>query len=136
MSADSVWNCYRRRGEVTAKKLSRAWRWTTPHGDQMEAQPGDWAVTDDSGNERSVAAGVFERTHEQVGPQRYRRAGTVLARTATRREVTETLEGKAVAHVGDWILRGENGEQWVVPANQFRTTYEGPLDADISQPPG
>ena len=39
------------------------------------------------------------------------------------------LEGEAVANPGDWILRGCKGEQWVVPAQQFEDTYEGPLDA-------
>ena len=130
MSADSGWNRYRRRGEVIAEQLPHGWTWTTSSGDQMQARAGDWAVTDDDGHERSVAADVFEATHEQVGPQRYRRAGTVLARRTPRREVITTLEGAAVANEGDWILKGESGEKWVVPPDQFRLTYEGPLDSD------
>jgi hypothetical protein len=96
----------------------------------MHAEAGDWAVIDDAGHERSVSADVFESTHEQVGPHRYRRAGTVLARRTQRREVITTLEGDAVAKKGDWILHGENGENWVVPNEQFQVTYEGPIDAD------
>jgi hypothetical protein len=38
--------------------------------------------------------------------------------------------GDAVANEGDWILKGESGEKWVVPPDQFRLTYEGPLDSD------
>jgi hypothetical protein len=135
MSAESGWNRYQRRGEVNAERVPHEWSWTTAAGDRMQARPGDWAVIDDDGHERSVAAEVFDSTHEQVGPQRYRRAGTVLAREATQREIINTLEGETVADQGDWIVQGQNGEQWVVPAEKFRATYDGPLDSDVGQPP-
>jgi hypothetical protein len=98
----------------------------------MHAQPGDWAVVDDRGDERSVAAEVFESTHQMIGPGRYRRSGTVLARRATRREVIQTLEGDVVANKGHWIIQGPQGEKWPVPDEQFRDSYEGPLDGDIA----
>lgn len=97
-------------------------------GEVMTAQPGDWAVIDDAGNERSVAAAVFAATHEQVGPGRYRRSGTVRARPAVAGEVIATLEGEVVAKAGDWIIEGSQGEQWPIPEPQFRTTYDGPLE--------
>jgi hypothetical protein len=133
MPADAGWRRYRRRGEVTAEKRPHSWTWTTTTGELMQAQPNDWAVIDDAGDERSVAAGVFESTHEQVGPQRYRRSGTVLARHAIRREVISTLEGDVVANEGDWIVQGNQGEQWPVPDSQFRENYEGPLDPDAGE---
>ncbi|MGV0790207.1 RyR domain-containing protein [Mycolicibacterium sp. XJ1819] len=122
------WRRYRRRGEITAQRRDHPWEWTTPAGDVMRAQPGDWTVVDEGGNERSVAAAVFEATHEEVGPRRYRRCGTVSARRSTWREVIHTLEGDAVANAGDWIVRGPQGEMWPVADEQFRSSYEGPLD--------
>ena len=124
VASDEKWLHYQRRGEVTAQKRDHGWTWRTASGEVMTAQPGDWAVTDDSGSERSVAAGVFESTHEQVAPHRYRRSGTVLARQAIRREVVSTLEGDVIANAGDWIVRGAQGEQWPVPDAQFRASYE------------
>ncbi|HEY7053284.1 MAG TPA: hypothetical protein VH496_14295 [Mycobacterium sp.] len=124
MSSDARWQCYRRLGEVTAEKREDAWTWRTKSGEVMSAQPGDWAVTDDAGSERSVAAGVFESTHEKVAKDRYRRSGTVWARRAARREVVATLEGDVIANPGDWVVRGAQGEQWPVPDAQFRASYE------------
>jgi hypothetical protein len=128
MSTDSGWHRYGRRGEVTAHKRTHDWTWVTNTGELMHAQAGSWEVIDDNGDERSVAAEVFESTHEQVGPHRYRRSGTLQARRATRQEVIKTLEGDVVAKKGDWIVRGEHGEQWPVPDEQFRASYEGPID--------
>jgi hypothetical protein len=132
MSAESPWRRYRRRGEVTAEKRANGWTWTTPTGEVMHAQPGDWAVINDQGDERSVAAEVFESTHQQIGPRRYRRSGTVLARRATRREVIQTLEGDVVANKGDWVVQGQHGEKWPVPHEQFVDSYDGPLDGDVA----
>jgi hypothetical protein len=130
-AADALeWRQYRRLGEVTAEKRSSEWTWTTRTGEVMHAKPGDWVVTDDGGNERSVAADAFEATHEVAGPGRYRRSGTVLARRATRQEVIKTLEGDAVAHKGDWIVLGSQGESWPLPDEQFTESYEGPLDGE------
>ncbi|MDT5018207.1 MAG: hypothetical protein QOD39_4367 [Mycobacterium sp.] len=128
MSGDTTWRRYRRRGEITAEKRARGWTWTTSTGEVMRAQPGDWAVVDDRGNERSIDAEVFDATHEQIGPRRYGRSATVLARQATEREVIQTLEGDAVADKDDWVVQGPKGEQWPVPDGQFRESYEGPLD--------
>ena len=128
-SGVSGWHRYTRRGEVTAQKRAHGWTWTTATGASMEAQPGDWAVTDDAGAERSVAAGVFEMTHEQIGPERFRRTGTVLARCARGGEVISTLEGDVVAEEGDWVVQGSGGEQWPVPNSHFRENYEIPDDA-------
>ena len=128
--SDNGWRRFRRRGEITAEKRDHPWTWETPAGDVMQAQSGDWAVTDDKGNERSVAAEIFETTHEQIGPQRYRRSGTVLARRATGRQVISTLEGDVVASEGDWIVQGAQGERWSVPDEQFRASYDGPVDDD------
>lgn len=103
--------------------MSEAWTWTTDSGEVMTAQPGDWKVRDAAGV-RSVAAGVFERSYQSVGPGRYRRTGVFRARRAIQDEVVETLEGQAVVHPGDWVVEGAGGEQWPVPAEHFARSYE------------
>lgn len=128
------WQSYRRCGEVNAEKRDHPWTWTTPSGDMMHAAPGDWAVIDDNGDQRSVASEVFESTHEPVGPGRYRRAGMVLARRSAGNEVVQTLEGEVVTNEGDWIVQGPRGEQWPVPHEQFKDSYNGPVDAEAARP--
>jgi hypothetical protein len=120
---DSPWRRYRRRGEVTAEQRPYPWTWTTSSGEVMHAQEGDWAVVDDSGCERSIAAEVFGLTHEPIGSGRYRRTGTVLARRAVPGEVIATLEGDVVATEHDWVVQGAEGEQWPVPDAHFREGY-------------
>ncbi|KRE25490.1 hypothetical protein ASG82_18185 [Mycobacterium sp. Soil538] len=123
------WRRYRRLGEVFAEQRSHPWTWTAPSGEVMQARAGDWAVVDDSGDERSVAAEVFGSTHESIGAGRYRRTGTVLARPAIPGEVISTLEGDVVADEHDWVLQGAGGEQWPVPDAQFRASYTAVDDA-------
>ncbi|WP_055476241.1 hypothetical protein [Gordonia sp. HS-NH1] len=118
------WGRYQRRGEVTARRREDAWTWTTGSGETMTARPGDWEVTDSSGKARSVAAAVFDQTHEHVGADRYRRVGVFRARRAAPGEVVETLEGPVVAIAGDWIVEGADGERWPVPDAHFRASYE------------
>jgi hypothetical protein len=132
IATESEWRRYRRRGEVTAEKRPTEWTWRTSAGERMRAEAGDWAVIDDAGRERSVAADLFESTYEQTGLHRYRRVGIVLATQATCRQIIPTLEGGAVAEEGDWIIQGQAGERWPVPAEHFEKTYEGPLDDDFS----
>lgn len=117
------WRRYRRLGEVTAEQRSHPWTWTARSGEVLQARAGDWAVVDDSGDERSVAAAVFGSTHEPIESGRYRRTGTVLARRATAGEVISTLEGDVVASEDDWVVQGAGGEQWPVPGAQFRASY-------------
>jgi hypothetical protein len=132
MATESEWLRYRRCGEVTAEKRPTEWTWSTRAGERMRAEADDWAVIDDAGRERSVAAAVFESTYQQIGPNRYRRVGIVLAKRATSRQIVRTLEGDAVAEEGDWIIQGQSGERWPVPTDQFENSYAGPLDDDFS----
>ena len=34
-----------------------------------------------------------------------------------------TLEGRVTAAEGDWVVRGEQGEKWPVPADEFARRY-------------
>jgi hypothetical protein len=38
--------------------------------------------------------------------------------------VVDTLEGKSLAHVGDWIVKGIEGEVYPVKRSIFEKTYE------------
>ncbi|WP_342001777.1 RyR domain-containing protein [Microbacterium sp. LWH7-1.2] len=114
---------YRRRGEVTAQRVSAPWRWTTQSGSVMEAQAGDWRVSD---GERSwsVRPAEFAASYRSAGDGRWRRIGTVNARRAEEAERIETLEGVAIAATGDWIVEGDGGERWIVPGEHFAESYE------------
>lgn len=120
----SEWRRFRRVGEVIARTRDHPWTWTTEAEELMYAEPGDWAVTDASGRERSVDPESFSASYELIEGDRYRRRGIFLARQAVTEETISTEEGDAVAHAGDWIVEGVRGEIWPVPAHQFETTYE------------
>lgn len=122
-----LWQRYRRIGSVIAERQHAAWTWTSGSGDELHGEPGDWAVRDDAGNTWSVRDDIFRATHEQVGEGRWRRTGFVKARPARSGETVATLEGPATAADGDWIVRGDAGEQWPVSDEQFRQRYSGPL---------
>ncbi len=78
-----------------------------------------WSVRDD----------IFRARYEHVDGDRWRRHGVVAARPARTGEVIDTLEGPVTAAEGDWVVRGEQGEQWPVPADEFARRYEGPVSA-------
>ena len=122
-----LWQRYRRTGIVTAEQQHTTWTWTSESGNTMHGKAGDWAVHDDAGNSWSVRDDIFRATHEQAGGDRWRRTGFVSARPARAGESVDTLEGRATAADGDWIVAGGKAEQWPVPDEQFRQRYEGPL---------
>lgn len=123
----SVWERFERAGTVTAERRAEPWSWTTETGARMSAEAGDWEVRDTAGGDswsvRDEIFGASYRPCEDESPDRYRRVGTVLARRATPGERIDTLEGQASAAHGFWIVKGERGEQWPVPADQFSRRY-------------
>jgi hypothetical protein len=77
-----------------------------------------------SGDEtHSVRDSIFRATHRPLGGDVWSRSGTVRARRATRTERVITLEGVATARPGDWVVVGQEGEQWPVPDGVFRERY-------------
>ncbi|AGB26106.1 RyR domain protein [Mycobacterium sp. JS623] len=122
------WRRYRRVGVVTAERQSQPWTWTSGSRHEMRAGAGDWLVRDDGGQSWSVRDDIFRATYQQVDDEHWRRTGFVTARQARDGEVVDTLEGAAAAGPGGWIVRGDGGEQWPVPADEFRRRYEGPVD--------
>jgi hypothetical protein len=117
-----VWQPFTRAGTVTAEQRTAPWTWTSQSGETMRANAGDWAVEAD-GEAWSVRDSIFRATHEHVDGRQWRRCGRVLARPAQPGETIQTLEGPATAADGDWVVRGGNGEEWPVPADEFAQRY-------------
>ncbi|MFT3899693.1 MAG: hypothetical protein QM728_05535 [Gordonia sp. (in: high G+C Gram-positive bacteria)] len=118
------WQRFERRGEVVARKRFTPWTWTTSTGEEMTAEPGDWEVRPSADEPAwSVREDIFEASYEQVEGDRYRRVGVVRARPARAGEVVRTLEGDVPTRAGDWIVAGDGGEQWPVPAAEFEQRY-------------
>ena len=120
----ATWLRFRRRGEVTAVRRDEPWTWTTAGGAVMHGEAGDWEVTDDDGAARSIAPSIFEQTHEPVGGDRWRRVGEVRGRRARPGEVVHSLEGDQSARHGQWVLRGVEGEEWLVSAEHLEASYD------------
>jgi RyR domain len=117
-----VWHRFTRIGTVTAEQQSTAWTWTSRSGETMQADAGDWEVRAD-GETWSVRDDIFPATYENVSGNQWRRRGTVSARPAHAGEIIDTLEGPTTAADGDWVVRGTNGEEWPVPADEFAQRY-------------
>jgi hypothetical protein len=120
----ATWVHFRRRGEVTAVRRNEPWTWTTADGSVMHGKAGDWEVTDDDGAPRSIAASIFEKTHQQIDGDRWRRTGEIHGRRARPGEVVHSLEGTQTAREGQWVLRGVEGEEWLVSTEHLETSYD------------
>ncbi|WP_234806602.1 hypothetical protein [Mycolicibacter nonchromogenicus] len=117
-----VWWPYARAGTVTAEQRDAPWTWISPSGATMQADPGDWLVHD-GGAAWSVRNDIFRSTYRHIGGKKWQRCGTVLARPARPGETIETAEGPTAAADGDWVVKGEAGDQWPVPADVFALHY-------------
>jgi hypothetical protein len=93
----------------------------------MHAAAGDWLLEDSCGHQWSVRDDIFRATYEHIAGRRWRSKGLVLARAARPGETISTLEGSAIAGDGAWIVKGDAGEQWPVPAAEFAQRYQGPV---------
>jgi hypothetical protein len=114
---------FQRVGLVQASRLTEPLTWTSHAGDEMHGNPGDWRVTDDTGNLRTVSDPVFRSSHEPAGDGCWRRVGTYLAWQVTETVVVRTREGSATARADDWVVEAPNGDRWPVADSQFRRTY-------------
>jgi hypothetical protein len=110
-------------GEVRAKRLTTRRPWRNRSGDELAGAGGDWYVIDESGDERTVRDLEFQQTHERLGGDRWRRTGTVRAWQVGERVVLRTLEGRAAARPGDWIVQGPRSVRWPVRAEQLARGY-------------
>ena len=115
---------FKRLGSVAAEQLCESRRWTTIAGDVLEGNAGDWLVTSDDDSQWTIRDAEFQRSYERGPGGTWIRVGSVLAWPATDGEVVDTLEGRATARGGDWIVQGPGGERWPVPADRFERTYQ------------
>ncbi|HEX3924278.1 MAG TPA: hypothetical protein VHY31_18485, partial [Streptosporangiaceae bacterium] len=125
---------FQRVGTVKARRLNgRRW-WTRRYGEWLSGDAGDWWVLDGNG-ERTVRDKVFRASHERLGHGRWRRIGIYRAWQVDEDLVLRTMEGKARAQSGDWVVEGHHGERWPVPDDQFRRAYRktGPSAANGSR---
>jgi hypothetical protein len=114
---------FRRIGEVRAERLVADKSWTHAPGGRLTGACGAWEVIDDSGEERTVRDQEFRATHERLDGNRFRRTGMVRAWRVSEVTVLRTIEGKAVARPGNWIVQGPQGERWPVTEQQFMRGY-------------
>jgi len=114
---------FARVGEVHAVRLTAGYAWRAPSGDEMSGSVGNWRVIDVSGDERTVRDGEFQLTHEPLDGDRWRRIGKVRAWRVKDAVVLRTLEGRATAEPGDWIVQGPRGMRWPVTDERFERGY-------------
>ena len=125
---------FERIGDIQASQLSEPLAWTTHAGEQMHGFAGDWQVTDDAGNVRTVTDPDFQSSHEPLGGGRWRRVGRYLAWQVGEAVVIRTKEGRATARPGDWIVEAPTGERWPVRDEQFQWSYRPAFPETQSTP--
>ncbi len=121
---------FERVGVVRARQLRARRRWTRRSGDELRGDPGDWRVTDGD-DERTVRDLQFRASHEPLGGEHWRRTGTYSAWQVREKLVLRTMEGRATAEAGDWVVEGHQGERWPVTDEQFRKTYRMKQDEQV-----
>jgi hypothetical protein len=114
---------FQRIGVVRARRLRARRPWVRRSGDQLCGDAGDWRVIDEAGDERTVRDVEFRASHEPLSNELWRRTGTYSAWRVTEEVVLRTMEGRAVAQAGDWVVEGFRGERWPISDEQFRLSY-------------
>jgi hypothetical protein len=119
----AAWHTVHRHGVVWARRRDEPWEWTTASGQTLHGAAGDWEVFDKRGTAHSVAPDAFASSHRHLDGDRYERIGSVQARPAREGERVETLEGPLTAKAGEWVVRGDLGEEWVITPDRLRAGY-------------
>lgn len=117
------WAAYVRVGRVRAVRLTEPTVWHTATGERLRAEPGDWLVSDGTGGPRSVTDASFRASHEHDHGDIWRRTARVLARPVTPGEEVLTQEGPTVSGLTGWVIRDQQGHEWIVPTEHFDATY-------------
>jgi hypothetical protein len=103
----------------------------TDAGDALVAAAGDWWASDDSpradGSTREWSIGQvqFAAMYRPVAgsPGVFERIGEIWARPSEMGEVIQSLEGAETALESDWVVRDDDGNQWLVPDAHFVKNY-------------
>jgi hypothetical protein len=119
---------FRRVGTVRARRLHARRLWTRRSGEELHGDAGDWRVVDGGGDERTVRDPEFRESHEPLGGEFWLRTGRHRAWRVSQALVLRTMEGRAIAKAGDWVVEGASGERWPVTDDQFRRSYTTPAD--------
>lgn len=119
---------YVRIGAVWAHQLDAAKIWLGTAGEEFSAQAGDWLVRDEFDTERTIRDSEFRASHIALGGDRWQRIGTVRAWSVDEPTTVHTMEGKAVAQAGDWIVQGPGGERWPIASDYLERAYV-PIDS-------
>lgn len=119
----TAWRTVRRHGVVWARRRDQDWTWTTPDGQTLRGRAGDWEVFDKRGHAHSIDPVAFASGHARIDGDRYERTGTVQVRPAREGERIDTLEGPLIAAAGEWVVRGDLGEEWVITGERLRSGY-------------
>jgi hypothetical protein len=119
----AAWQTVSRHGVVWARRRDDPWEWATASGQTLHGSGGDWEVFDKRGNSHAVAPDAFRSSHRHLDGDRYERIGSVQVRPARDGERIDTLEGPLVAAAGDWVVRGDLGEEWVISGERLRSGY-------------
>lgn len=128
-----VWRPCTRVGSVTAERLDTPWTWTSPSGATMQAGAGDWLVHED-GASWSVRDDIFRSSYRHASGHQWQRRGTVVARLAQAGETIDTPEGPTIAADGDWVVKGNHGDQWPVPGDVFARHYVEGSPEEVGSP--
>jgi hypothetical protein len=115
---------YVRTGWVRAVRLTTRLTWVPHTGDDLYGNAGDWRVTDERGDERTVRDLEFRASHEPLGGDRWRRTGVNRAWRIGSPVRVRSLEGSQTAQAGDWIVEDPGGARWAVSDEAFQHGYQ------------
>ena len=113
---------FERIGTVQARKLHSRPTWTRRPAMNSPATP-ETGGSSTIGATNGPSARPSSGQPRAVDGERWRRIGTYLAWQVREDQVLRTMEGRAVARAGDWVVEGHGGERWPVTDEQFRRTY-------------
>lgn len=107
---------------VSARRLSAPMSWLSDSGARLQAQPGDWELTDGASC-WTITADAFARSYRPQPDGRYAKKEIVQAVRLDEPVEVATAEGPSTGRPGDWLVRDPVGAVWPVPDDTFRKRY-------------
>lgn len=99
---------------------------TTPYGPMTYRQGVDYLVSYGLHDRAVVKRAAFEKTYQHVGEDVYSKRADLVLRYFTLAFDTAVMtnEGKEIAHSGDWIVEGVEGDLYPIAKKRAQTLYE------------